>query len=277
MKKQFVALAFLFLLQVFPVWGQTDFWRPIVGMESQKILVPGPKPLTVGKQNTLFNCIEFALSCALTQGEEESLRAGLMQEFLTFKEALLEDLQELETLWTTILESAPEDRSRYRLLLRDALLKETTRNSINGIGKILSAIEKQSQEAVVPGNPLISKRQIAAYFELVQMALRLRDRRVVSWNAAELATLEQELITGIPRLTPEGRKWLANADLHRAITAKNWNKTSAEEKETIRVLLVETYAPAGSKTGTMPVDIQAIHLPPPNLFPLPRELPWNQR
>ncbi|MFZ2957576.1 MAG: hypothetical protein WA705_11845 [Candidatus Ozemobacteraceae bacterium] len=271
-------LLVLFFVGLSPVFAENSFWHEIKGEEARRILVPGEPPLTVGKQNVFLNCMEFGLAVALTQAEQDAVRAALMQEFLTFKGRLLDDLAILEKLWKEIANADVQKRGALRLIIRDALLEEVKKNPNAMISRAISNVLKH-EEAVIPGNPKIDQRCIASLFELIQMALRLRDHRVVSWTVSETAAMESALLQRIPTLSPEGRQWLGNADFHRAIIERSWRRVSADEKETVKQLLIETFAPVSSGTpGVFPaVDFEKILFPPPNIFPLPVDLPWDLR
>ncbi|MBF0502466.1 MAG: hypothetical protein HQM09_20175 [Candidatus Riflebacteria bacterium] len=270
-------MMFLFIFAALrPAFADNSFWYEVMGEEARRILVPGEPPLTVGKQNVFLNCMEFGLGLALTQAEQEAVRAGLMQEFLTYKGKLLDDLTTMEKLWKEIASTDQDKRGALRLIIRDVLLEKMKKNPESMISHAISDVMKHREE-VIPGLPRIDKRCIASFLELVQMSLRLRDRRVVSWSTTETAALEAALLKRIPTLSPEGRKWLENADFHRAIIDRSWHRIAADEKETVKALLIETFAPA-SASGTEPViDIEKIPLPPPNIFALPSDLPWELR
>lgn len=252
-------------------------WFPMTGPEAGKFLVPGTPALTVGMQNTLLNCLEFGLELALTEEEENSLRECLMGEFLRFKGKLTENLSELAKVWELVETAPPEGRARLRLLVRESLQEELARNGEQGIGAILKDIQRRAGEVVSPGNPRIDQRSLDALREIVQLGIRLRDRRNVTWSAAERRLFDQTVLAGIPELSPEGRRWLANAEFHRAVIFRGWETTSREEKDTIRSLLIPIFAPPAAHGEPLGVSAAQIPLPPPNLFPLPHRLPWALR
>ena len=251
-------------------------WHPLTGPETERFLVPGNPPLTVGDQNVFFNCVEFGLQVALTLSEKEALRSALMQEFLQQKNHLLAALRELRKLWATITAQKPDEIGKYRLIIRDSLLFEA-RNSPNlALSQLITTILKDSEEQVTPGEPVISRRTLKAFVEMVQTAYRLKNRRVVSWDATQMKNLEAQLLKRVPSLSPEGRKWLSNVDFHRAFLEKSMQAIAADEKESVKKLLLDIFAPPMPGNPDA-VDIEAIPLPPPNVFPLPSELPWEWR
>ncbi|HOY67290.1 MAG TPA: hypothetical protein PLP29_10400 [Candidatus Ozemobacteraceae bacterium] len=252
-------------------------WYPLEGPAAQRVLVPGEPPLLVGQANVFNNCVEFGFGIAMTQAEQEQLRTALMQEYLEFRSDLLEDLKELGELWKDVCATPVEQQGKYRLILRDVLVGEADRSPGLGISQAIRKINAMEADVVGAGTPPVTRRSLDALLELVQMALRFRDRRVVAWDQAQRQELEAALLRRLPSLTPVGRNWLANADIHRALIERNWQETPADEREVIRRLLIETFAPASKAGSAFPVDVEGIPLPPPNLFPLPTVLPWPMR
>ncbi len=274
MKRLFVCV--LMVVVTGTLWAGTDFWYPISGPQADRILVPGEPPLTVGLQNGFLNCLEFGLALALTQQEQEAARAALMAEYLANRSELLEALREIGGIWMKVEKARPEERGSLRRIIRDSLLEETQKSPQLGMAQVVRQILKNGNEAVLVGPPRLDRRLLAAFFELVQMCLRLRDRRVVVWDDQTRAALEARLLQRVPQLSPEGRVWLGNADFHRAMIAANWQRVPADEKEVIRKFLIETFAPTGP--GEIAgVDLDRIPLPPPTIFPLPTDLPWDLR
>jgi len=109
------------------------------------------------------------------------------------------------------------------------------------------------------------------------MAFRLRDRRIVTWDEPVRKSFEASILKRLPSLPPSGRNWLANADIHRALIVRSWQQVAPDERDVISRLLIETFAPALASGSALPITVDAIPLPPPNLFPLPTELPWPMR
>lgn len=266
----------LFVLTLSPLSAAELGWHATDGEEARRALVPGEPPLTVGQQNVFLNCMEFGLSIALTQSEQEAVRAALMQEYLSFKRGLLEDLQQLQDLWVKITLARPEERPQYKVIIRESLLEESKKSPETQLSKIINSISRRS-EAIVPGTPRIDRRCLSAFLEIVQLALRLRDRRVVSWTPADHEALETVLLKRLPELSPEGRRWLSNADYHHALIDRAWKNTPTDEKELIKPLLIQTFAPSTPTGSPFPIDLEKIPLPPPNIFPLPTSLPWELR
>jgi len=276
MRRSIFLLGFLCLA---PLWAAQDVvWYPIQGREAERILIPGNPPLMVGGHNLLLNCVEFGFSLALTRAEEEALRSALMQEYLNYKGKLVADLNSLMAIWKEVTGNKNIDKNRFRLLVKEALTEEIARNSVGGLGKVISAIRTRQNEIVFSGTTKIDRRVLGAFREIIELALKLRDKRAVSFSSEAIAAFEKELITRIPGLSPEGRKWLANADFHRAIIERALKQVSPEEKETVKNLFIQAFAPApADRNSLIPVDLGAIEIPPPNIFPLPRELPWDFR
>jgi len=270
-------LVLTLVMTLCPLFGEVSFWYPTTGPEALRILVPGTPPLTVGKQNVLFNCVEFGLSVALTQKEQETLRTAVMEEYLTHKGNLLTDLGELEKLWNEVMAASPADQAKYRQVLKDSLMAEAKKAPNIGISKMIAEILSNSSETIVGGGQKIDKRSFNAFLELVEMCLKMRDKRIVQWSTTERLELEAVLIRHIPELSPEGRKWLGNADFHRTIIFRNWQQVPPDERETVKKFLVETFAPNPKPGSTHAVDLESIPIPPPNLFPLPMHLPWEMR
>lgn len=274
MKRLLPLLLMIFVLS--PAFAAELGWHTTDGDEARRALVPGEPPLTVGQQNVFFNCMEFGMSIALTQSEQESVRAALMQEYLSFKRGLLQDLNQLQDLWNKIVLSKPEEKPQYRIIIRESLLEEAKKSPETQLSRIILSISHRS-EPIVPGTPRIDRRCLSAFLEIVQIALRLRDRRVVSWTQADSEALETVLLKRLPQLSPEGRRWLSNADFHHAIIDRAWKNTPTDEKEAIRPLLIETFAPPTPTGSPFPIDLEKIPLPPPNIFPLPTSIPWELR
>jgi len=276
MKTNNLLISLMMAALVLPAFAEDDYWYPVAGSAADRILVPGQPPLTVGQQNAFLNCLELGLSVALTQEEQEAARAALMEEYLSHKMELLDSLRETRKLWDESGNSNPESRGKIRRIIRDSLLEETQKFPDLGMSKVLRKILKDANDAVIPGSPRIDRRAFSAFFELIQMCLRLRDKRVVTWDERKRIGLESQLLQRIPGLSPEGRKWLANADFHRSMISRNWREISADEKETIRKFLIETFAPQaeGEESG---VNLDLIPIPPPTIFQLPTDLPWEFR
>ncbi|RCK81784.1 MAG: hypothetical protein OZSIB_0918 [Candidatus Ozemobacter sibiricus] len=266
----------LVILLVTPAWATASFWYPIDGPEARRVLVPGSPPLTVGQQNAFLNCLEFGLAIALTQREQEAARAALMEEYLAHRGDLLAALEEIRKIWQQVEAAKPQDRGVLRQIIRDSLLEETQKFPNLAMARVVRRILQDGNEAVLEGPPRIDRRMLAAFFELVEMALRLRDQRVIVWDEPTRRAMEAKILQRIPTLSPEGRMWLVNADFHRALIARNWQNVPPDEKETIRRFLVETFAP-GAELGERAVDLERIPLPPPTIFPLPTDLPWEFR
>ncbi len=275
MKKLLVVLVLVGL--AIPLSAETPFWFPIQGKEAERVLVPGNPPLTLGKMNSLINCIEFGLSVALTQNEIEGARAALMQEYLSFKGRLLSDLDDIQRLWLDVLQAPADQKGKFRLILRDSLMEEMKKQPGHAFSQVLQRLLEDSEQVFCQGNPPISKRSVTAFLEIVKNALRIRDKRVVAWTPSETANIEAEILKIIPNLNPDGRKWLGNADLHNAIIFRNLQSVPADERETVKRFLVETFAPLPKGTTQFPVAFDEIPLPPPNFFPLPTDLPWDMR
>jgi hypothetical protein len=233
--------------------------------------------LTVGQQNVFLNCVEFGLELALTQKEQEDIRASLMKEFLAHRVGLLQDLQKIEDLWAEILAAPPEQRGTFRQVVRDSLLDETIRFPHLEMSGIIREMVKRNAEVVVAGEPRLTRRSFDSFLELIDLGARLRDRRIQAWDAETLVAFETALLKRVPGLSPEGRKWLANADIFRALIYRNWQQVAADERETIKRFLVEAFAPAPKPGQPLPVDLDGIPIPPPELFPCPTELPWEMR
>lgn len=258
------------------VLAWNDYWLPTEGYEANRVLVPGTPPLTMGARNTFFNCVEFGLSLAMTEAEKEQAQIALMQEYLVFKGQLLDDLKGIGGIWQQLLQAAPEDRGTFRAIIREALFEEVEKHPDLGISKVLRTVLKDSETVLIPGSPPLSKRSLAAFFEILEMASKFRDKRVVAWNDQTRMRMEAALLARFPSLAPDARRWLGNADLHGALLVRNWNKTPAEEKNLIRGFIADTFAPPGKDSG-LPIDVDQILLPPPTIFPLPGELPWPMR
>jgi len=258
--------------------GAADItWYPLDGPAAARVLVPGEPPLLVGQANVFNNCVEFGFGLAMTQAEQEQVRTALMQEYLEFRGDLLADLKELKELWKEVCSTPAEQQGKYRLILRDVLVGEADRAPGLGISRVIRKINAMETDVVAAGTPPVTRRSVDALLELVQMALRFRDRRVVAWSEPERQAIGAAILRRLPTLTPAGRNWLANADIHRALIDRNWQETPADERDVIRRLLAETFAPAPKADSAFPVDIDGIPLPPPNLFPLPTNLPWPMR
>ena len=274
MKRLFALLCLVLLCN--PVFAASLGWHATVGEESSRTLVPGEPPLTVGQQNVFFNCLEFGLGVALTAPEQEDVRAALMQEYLSFKRGLLDDLRQLQGLWDTISVAKAEEKPQFRVVIRESLLEEARKNPDAQLSRVINGIVRGS-EPIVPGTPRIAHRSLSSFLEIVQLALRLRDRRVVSWTPADREALETVLLKRLPQLSPDGRRWLSNADFHLALIDRAWRMTPPDEKDSVRSLLTETFAPAAPTGSPFPVDLEKIPLPPPNIFPLPTSIPWEFR
>ncbi len=266
----------LVILMVTPAWAGGPFWHPIEGPEARRVLVPGSPPLTVGQQNAFLNCLEFGLAIALTQREQEAARAALMEEFLAHRVDLLTALEDIRKIWKQVEEAKPQDRGVLRQIIRNSLLEETQKFPNLAMAKVVRRILQDGNEAVLTGPPRLDRRMLSAFFELVEMALRLRDQRVVAWDEPTRRAMEAKILQRIPTLSPEGRLWLVNADFHRSLITRNWQTVAPDEKETIRRFLVETFAP-GAELGERAIDLERIPLPPPTIFPLPTDLPWDFR
>lgn len=264
-------------LLVSPAWCAASSWYPVDGPEAAKILVPGERPLTMGHANVFFNCIEFSLGVALSQSEQESVRSALMQEYLQFKGDLLDDMREMRELWNEVSASAADDKGKYRIILKDVLLGEAKKSPGLDISRVISRINDQESDLIAAGTPPVTRRSLASFIELIHLALRLRDRRVVSWDESLQQAIEAALLRRLPSLSPNGRNWLANADIHRALTVRGREEVAADERDVIDNLLIKTFAPAPASGSVLPIDVDAILLPPPNLFQLPTELPWPMR
>lgn len=252
-------------------------WYPIEGPEAARILVPGERPLTMGQANVFFNCIEFGFGLALNQAEQETVRNALMQEYLQFKGDLLDDLKDVRDLWNEVCASSPDNRGKYRVILKDVFLGEAKKSPILDISRVISRINDQELDVIAAGTPPVTRRSLVSFLELVQLALKLRDRRVIVWDESVHQALEAAVLRRLPSLPPSGRNWLANADIHRALTVRGWQEVAADERDEINRLLIETFAPAPASGSALPIDVDAIPLPPPNLFQLPTELPWPVR
>lgn len=285
MKKLFVSLVLGALLAfggsviaAEPVPAGEAYWHPIDGKEASGILVPGKPPLTVGQQNILLNCVEFGFSLALTQSEEEELRNALMQEYLNYKENLVNDLRTIENLWREIFARRDSDRSRFKQIIRDSLNEEVSKNPNYGLGKIIGKIQKNAAEVVFSGSAKIDRRSLSAFIEILQLGLKLRERRVLSWKPEDIAVLESAILQRVPKLSPEGRKWLSNADYHRTLIFRGWDQLASDEKPVVKNLLIAAFSPYPlDPNSAFPVDLEKIELPPPNLFPLPKNVPWEWR
>ena len=274
MKRLFTLICLVLVL--YPAVGAPLGWFPTDGEESLRTLVPGEPPLTIGQQNVFFNCLEFGLGVALTPQEQEEVRAALMQEYLSFKRGLLDDLRQLQGLWETISNAKANEKPQFRVVIRESLLDEAKKNPDAQLSRVITGIVRGS-EPIVPGTPRIAHRSLSSFLEIVHLALRLRDRRVVSWTPADREALETVLLKRLPSLSPEGRRWLSNADFHLALIDRAWRTTPPDEKDSIRALLVETFAPAAPADSPFPIDLEKIPLPPPNIFPLPTSVPWEFR
>lgn len=267
----------VFVLLTLPAFADTPGWYPLDGAEAARILVPGERPLSMGQANVFFNCIEFAFGIAMTQAEQETVRTALMQEYLQFKGGLLDDLKDVGDLWKEVCAASPERRGKYRVILKDVFLGESKKEPRLDISRAISGINAQELDVIGAGTPPVTRRSLAAFIELVQMALKLRDRRVVAWDDFTRKAVEAAVLSRLAALPPAGRNWLANADIHRALTVRGWQQVAADERDAINRLLVETFAPAPASGSALPVDVDAIPLPPPNLFQLPTDLPWPMR
>ncbi|MBP7633301.1 hypothetical protein KBA41_03950 [Candidatus Ozemobacteraceae bacterium] len=267
----------IFVLAAAPAFADAPGWYPLEGPEAARVLVPGERPLTMGQANVFFNCIEFAFGVAMTQAEQETVRTALMQEYLQLKGDLLDDLKDVGSLWKDVCASPLERRGQYRVILKDVFLGESKKEPRLGISQAISGISAQELDVIGAGTPPVTKRSLAAFIELVQMALKLRDRRVVAWDDSTRKAVEAAVLTRLAALPPAGRNWLANADIHRALTVRGWQDVAADERDAINRLLVETFAPAPASGSALPVDVDAIPIPPPNLFQLPTDLPWPMR
>ena len=254
------------------------YWHPIDGKEASGILVPGKPPLTVGLQNVLLNCVEFGFSIALTEAEKEGLRSALMQEYLNYKGQLISDLMTIENLWREIFSKRDSDRAKFRQIIRDSLVEEVGKNPDFGLGKAIGDIQKNAGQIVFSGTAKIDHRSLSAFIEILQLGLKLRERRVLSWKKEDVSVLESAILERIPRLSPEGRKWLSNADYHRTLIFHGWDMMAQDEKPVVKNLLIAAFAPYPiDPNSPFPVDLEKIELPPPNLFPLPKNLPWDWR
>ncbi len=265
------------VLLLVPSGAMAASWYPVDGPEAGRILVPGEPPLTVGHANVFLNCIEFGFGLAMTQAEQEDVRTALMQEYLKFKGDLLDDLKDVRDLWNEVCAAPPDQQGKYRIILRDVLVGEAKKEPLLEISRVISRINTQEADVIAAGTPSVTKRSLASLLELLKMALRLRDRRVVVWDEPVRKSFEASILRRLPGLPPSGRNWLANADIHRALIAKSWQQVAPDERDVISRLLTETFAPAPASGSALPINVDAIPLPPPNLFPLPTELPWPMR
>ncbi|MBF0545392.1 MAG: hypothetical protein HQM08_13210 [Candidatus Riflebacteria bacterium] len=275
----FSALLFIFLFVLpvqFLLGSESDFWHEVTGPAAERVFIPGDPPLKMGSVNAFLNCVEYGFSLALTEREEMDLRNGIMDEFLSFKGKLVENLKHLSELWKVVINAKPDKRQMYKLILKESLQKETEKNLNSSISQKIAFIQKQS-ESLTSSNPPISKRCVEALEEIIQFALKLRDRNIQIWSKPLQDEFEKTLILRIPELTPLGRAWLSNADIHRSIILKSWRNISNEEKKTVRELLIKTFAPANHGKSILPISLEDIPIPPPNFFPLPSELPWPMR
>lgn len=267
----------IFVLASSPTFADTPGWYPLEGSEAARILVPGERPLSMGQASVFFNCIEFAFGIAMTQAEQETVRTALMQEYLQFKGGLLDDLKDVGDLWKEVCATPPERRGQYRMILKDVFLGESKKEPRLDISRAISGISAQELDVIGAGTPPVTRRSLAAFIELVQMALKLRDRRVVAWDDSTRKAVEAAVLSRLAVLPPAGRNWLANADIHRALTVRGWQEVAADERDAINRLLIETFAPTPASGSVLPVNVDAIPLPPPNLFQLPTDLPWPMR
>ncbi len=263
------------LISTSVIWARDFTWHPTSGALADRVAVPGDKPLRMGDVNVFLNCLEFGLGVALTDAEIERIRNQFMEEYLQQKSRLLNAVRELKNMWQAITVDNPQETGKYRRIIQDALLEEARRNPTLPLSKSILQLESKSSEIVVPGSPPLTRHSLDAFFEIICFALRLRDKRHPNDDAATLKVWENALIKRFPSLSPEGRRWLSNADFHRAIVMRAWQTTPADEKNTIRALLIATFAPSAADGNGF--DIDQIPLPPPNLFPLPADLPWDLR
>ena len=267
----------MFALLSSPAFAEAPGWYPLEGPDAARILVPGDRPLSMGQANVFFNCIEFAFGVAMTQAEQETVRTALMQEYLQFKGDLLDDLKDVGELWKEVCAAPPERRGQYRVILKDVFLGESKKSPRLDISRAISRITDQELDVIGAGTPPVTRRSLASFLELVQLALKLRDRRVVAWDESAQKAVEAAVLSRLASLPPAGRNWLANADIHRALTVRGWQEVAADERDAINHLLIETFAPPPASGSALPVDVDAIPLPPPNLFQLPTDLPWPMR
>lgn len=271
-------LVFCYCLAIIPgAFGYSDFWYPVEGPEARRILVPGTIPLTLGDRNVFFNCLEFGMGIALTYSEQERIQYGLMNEFLVHKNKLLDSLQEISRIWEQILESSPDEKGKFQHIIKNAIMKEVCDQPGLELSGTIREILKNANETLISGYPEINKRTVAAFGEIVQFALMLRDKKHANWDEAATAAFTGQIAKIIPNLSPEGRHWLSNADFHRSIIQRNWSKTPSDEKEAIRRFISETFAPGNNADPNLKIDLTRIMLPPPNFFPLPTDLPWRLR
>ncbi len=247
---------------------------PQYDVSDGRVLVPGTPSLEVGVYHCLLNSIEAAWTIALTDAEQEQVRVALMQDCLDQRPALFAELGTLREIWQR---AATEKKAGViARLLRDALEQWMKRAPAGRVATVMRDIAKNSLETVVPGQPAVTRRCVQAFAEIVRFAFVLRDARVPSSGVEQDKQFEIRVTAMAPKLSPAGRQWLANADYHRHLMRRGWREIEASEKDAVKQHIIAAFSPAGAASAAE-FDPGQVELPPPNFFPLPRDLPSKLR